>query len=98
MLSVAGIKGTDESAFLVRTLAAALLSLTPPLYAIVVAGAKPDIKWYVILGLAMYMILSSLVDLYGYIVNVVNFNSIPSIAFRVILGIILMSTNQKRIE
>ncbi len=95
MLSVVGIQGTTENNFLVKTIAAALLSFTPPLFAITRQTSETNLRWYIVLGLALYMFLSSAIDFYGYLTEVVNFASIPSIAFRVILGILLLVTNKK---
>lgn len=95
MLSVVGIAGTKDTNFLVRTLAAALLSFIPTAFAITRNNENLNLKWFIVLGLATYMILSSIIDLYGYITDVVNFSSIPSIGFRVLIGVILLLTNTK---
>lgn len=96
MLSVVGIVGTKENNFLVKTLAAALLSFIPAVFAITRNADKTNLKRQVVFGLVLYMFLSSAVDFYGYITEVVNFSSVPSIGFRVILGIILLLTNDKK--
>ena len=44
----------------------------------------------VLIGLAGYLFASSLVDLYGFINQVVGIASVPSIALRVILGAVLV--------
>lgn len=95
MLNVVGISGTKENAFLVKTLAAALLSMLPPLFAVTRdVDNKVNLKLQIILGLVLYMFLSSVVDLYGYFIKVVNFASVPSIGFRVALGILLLLTSE----
>ncbi|MEN9523563.1 MAG: hypothetical protein RL065_1940 [Bacteroidota bacterium] len=96
MLSVVGIAGTKENNFLVKTLAAALLSFIPAAFAITRNSEKVNLKQQIIFGLALYMFLSSAVDLYGYLTDVVNLSSVPSIGFRVLLGIILIATNEKK--
>lgn len=96
MLSVVGIAGTRDTNFLARTLAAALLSFVPTA---IVAARKDEnlnLRRHIVLGLTCYMILSSLVDLYGYATDVVNFSSIPSIGFRFLIGAILLITNTRR--
>ncbi|MDX2247044.1 MAG: hypothetical protein SF052_09730 [Bacteroidia bacterium] len=52
MLSIVGIEGTKESNFLVKTVAAALLSLIPSAFAITRTNGSINVKWYVVLGLA----------------------------------------------
>jgi hypothetical protein len=93
MLSIVGITGTKDTNFLVRTIAAALLSFVPSAIAAMKKDENLNLRWHIVLGLACYMILSSLVDLYGFVTNVVNFTSIPSIGFRILLGAILVLTN-----
>jgi len=44
----------------------------------------------VLIGLAVYMFLSSIVDFFAYIQSIINPAAIPSIAFRVILGILIL--------
>ena len=95
MLSVVGVTGTKDTNFLVRTIAAALLSFIPTSFAITRKNDDINLKRAIVFGLATYMILSSVVDLYGYVTNVVNFFSIPSIGFRVLIGAILILTNTK---
>ena len=75
--------------FLVRTLAAALLALSPGAWA---ARRRDGTSGQrsVLIGLAGYMFASSLVDLYGFINQVVGIASLPSIALRVVLGAVLI--------
>jgi hypothetical protein len=44
----------------------------------------------VLIGLAAYMFASSLVDLYGFINQIVGVAAVPSIVLRVILGAVLV--------
>ena len=89
MLSVVGIQSNDQMDFLVRTLAAAFVAMLPSAWS---ARKKDNPSLYpsVILGLAIYMILSSAVDLHAYFTHIVNGASIPSIIFRVALGVLLV--------
>ena len=89
MLSVVGIESSVQSDFLVRTLAAALVALIPSAWS---ARKRDNASLFqsVILGLAIYMFLSSLVDLHAFLTHLVNSTSVPSILFRVILGGILL--------
>ncbi len=95
MLSVVGITGTKDTNFLARALAAALLSFIPTALAIIKKDDNVNLKRTIVFGLATYLILSSLVDLYGYITDVVNLSSLPSIGFRVLIGAILILTSTR---
>ena len=89
MLGIVGIHSTPQVTFLVRTLGAALLALSPGAW----AARRRDgtsAQRGVLIGLAGYMFASSLVDLYGFINQVVGIASLPSIALRVILGAVLV--------
>jgi hypothetical protein len=89
MLSVVGIKNSNEMDFLVRTLAAALVAMIPSAWS---ARKQDNVSLYpsVIFGLAIYMFLSSAVDLHAFSMHIVNKASIPSIIFRVVLGVLLL--------
>lgn|SRR6266498_1238003 len=89
MLRVVGITSDDQTDFLVRTLAAALTALIPSAWS---ARKKdnPSLYQSVIFGIAVYMFLSSAVDLHAYLIHIVNSTSIPSIVLRVILGGVLL--------
>jgi hypothetical protein len=89
MLRIVGIDSNPQVTFLVRTLAAALLALSPGAW----AARRRDgtsAQHSVLIGLAAYMFASSLVDLYGFINQVVGIASVPSIALRMILGAVLV--------
>jgi hypothetical protein len=89
MLSVVGIISNDQMDFLVRTLAAALVALIPSAWS---ARKRENAALFqsVIFGIALYMFLSSAVDLHAFLNNIVNSASIPSVVFRVILGGVLL--------
>ena len=89
MLSIVGIKSNEQTDFLVRTLAAALVALIPGSWA---ARKRGNSLLYpsVIAGLVIYMFLSSAVDLHAYLTNIVGIASIPSIVLRVLLGGVLL--------
>jgi hypothetical protein len=89
MLAIVGIQSNPQVTFLVRTLAAALLALSPGAW----AARRRDhtaAQRSVLIGLAAYMFGSSLVDLYGFLNQIVGVAAVPSIAFRVILGAVLV--------
>ena len=89
MLSVVGITSNEQTDFLVRTLAAALVALIPSSWS---ARKRENTALYpsVIFGLAIYMFLSSAVDLHAYLTHIVNSASLPSIVLRVLLGVVLL--------
>jgi len=89
MLSVVGITSSPQANFLVQTLAAALVALIPSAWT-ARKWDNPFLFQSVILGLVIYMFLSSLVDLHAFLSHLVNGASIPSIGFRVILGGVLL--------
>jgi hypothetical protein len=89
MLSIVGIEGNEQLNFLLRTSGVGVVSLIPSAWA---SRNEPEsaIKRAVIVGLATYMFLSSFVDLVAYKQALVNTASIPSIIFRVLIGIVLL--------
>ncbi len=89
MLSIVGIKSNPQANFLVRTLAAALLALTPGAWA-ARRRDKTSGQRTVLIGLAAYMFISSLVDLQAFIKEIVGIAAVPSIIFRVILGAVIV--------
>jgi hypothetical protein len=89
MLSVVGIISTPREIFLTRTLAAALLALVPSAWSARMRGHSL-LEQSCLLGLAVYMFLSSVVDLHAFVGGLVNGAAIPSIVFRVLLGGILV--------
>ena len=89
MLSVVGIIGTPREIFLTRTLAAALLALVPSAWSARMRGHSL-LEQSCLLGLAVYMFLSSVMDLQAFLGGLVNGAAIASIVFRVLLGGILV--------
>jgi len=89
MLSVVGIKSDPQADFLIRTLAAALAALIPSAWS-ARQRENPTLYQSVMLGLAIYMFLSSAVDYDAYLTRLVNGASIPSIFFRIVLGGVLL--------
>lgn len=89
MLRVVGMQSNPQMDFLVRTLAAAFLAMIPSAWT---ARKKENTSLYqsVIWGLAIYMFLSSAVDLHAFLTQVVNGASIPSIIVRVLIGGLLL--------
>jgi len=85
MLSVVGITSNNQMDFLVRTLAAALVALIPSTWSARKRG-NSSLFQSVVFGIAIYMFLSSIVDLHAYLTQIINSASIPSIVFRVALG------------
>src|SRR5215510_7102836 len=71
MLSVVGITSNPQADFLVRTLAAALVALIPSAWS-ARKRDNADLFQSVIFGLAIYMFLSSLVDLHAFLTHLVN--------------------------
>ena len=88
MLGIVGIDSNPQVTFLVRTLAAARLALSPGAWAARHRDGTSGQR-SVLIGLAGYMFASPLVDLYGSINQVVGVASVTSIALRVILGAVL---------
>ncbi len=89
MLGIVGIDSNPQVTFLIQTLAAALLALSPGAWAARRRDGTSEQR-SVLIGLAGYMFASSLVDLYGFINQIVGIASVPSIALRVILGALLV--------
>ena len=89
MLSVVGITSNDQMDFLVRTLAAALVALIPGSWNVRKPGSG-SLHQSVIIGLATYMFLSSVVDLHAFLTHIVNSTSMPSIIVRLFLGGVLL--------
>ena len=88
MLAVVGIEGTPETEFLVRTVAAAFIGMLPMGWATLRRTASTTGR-LVLAGLALYMFMGSAVDLHAYATGLVGTPALPSIALRVILGLVL---------
>jgi len=89
MLAVVGIVSNQEIDFLLRTTGAAVAALVPGVWALRTSTASP-LSRAVLTGLIGYLFLSSLVDLYAYIHLIVNTASLPSIAFRILTGSVIL--------
>jgi hypothetical protein len=89
MLRIVGIQSNPQMTFLVRTLAAALLALSPGAW----AARRRDgtaAQRSGLIGLAAYMFARSLVDLYGFLNQIVGVAAVPSIVLRVILAAVIV--------
>jgi hypothetical protein len=89
MLGIVGMESDPQVTFLVRTLAAALLALSPGAWA-ARRREHTSAQRSVLVGLAAYMFASSLVDLYGFLNQLVGVAAVPSIILRVLLGAVLV--------
>ena len=89
MLGIVGMESDPQVTFLVRTLAAALLALSPGAWA-ARRREHTSAQRSVLVGLAAYMFASSLVDLYGFVNQLVGVAAVPSIILRVLLGAVLV--------
>jgi hypothetical protein len=89
MLGIVGMESDPQVKFLVRTLAAALLALSPGAWA-ARRREHTSAQRSVLVGLAAYMFASSLVDLYGFLNQLVGVAAVPSIILRVLLGAVLV--------
>jgi hypothetical protein len=89
MLRIVGIDSNPQVDFLLRTLAAALLALSPGAWA---ARRRDDTSAQrgVLVGLAAYMFASSLVDLHAFVNDIVGVAAVPSIALRALLGAVIV--------
>ncbi len=95
MLAVVGIVGDEQSEFLLRTAGVGVASLVPSAWATRTAAASP-VSRAVLTGLAGYMFLSSAVDFHAYTKSIVNAAAIPSIAFRILLGGVILFLGVKQ--
>jgi hypothetical protein len=89
MLAVVGIVSNEEMDFLLRTAGVGVISLVPGVWALRTFTASPLFR-AVLTGLVGYLFLSSLVDFYAYMHSIVNTASLPSIAFRMLLGAVIL--------
>ena len=81
-------EGNRQVEFLVRTLAAALLALSPGAWAARRRDDTPAQRG-VLIGLAVYM-STSLIDLHAFVNDIVGAASVPSITLRVLLGAVIV--------
>jgi hypothetical protein len=82
-------QGNRQVEFLVRTLAAALLVLSTSAWAARRRDDTPAQRG-VLIGLAVYMFTSSLIDLHAFVKDIVGTASVPSITLRVLLGAVIV--------
>jgi len=80
MLCIVGMDSDPQVTFLVRTIAAALLALSPGAWAARRRDGTSG-QLSVLIGLAAYLFVSSLVDLNGFLNQIVGVAAVPSIAF-----------------
>lgn len=89
MLAFVGIASNPQTDFLLRTTAVALIAILPSLWT-ARNDAKSPASRSALLGIAVYMFLSSAVDFQAFTQGIVNSMSVPSVAFRVLLGITIL--------
>ena len=89
LLSFVGIPNNAQTDFLLRTTAVALLALLPSLWTAFRDPNSPSAK-SALLGTAAYMFLGSAVDFHAYTQRIVNSMSVPSVIFRVLLGVTIV--------
>ena len=89
LLGFVGITSNPQMDFLLRTTAVALIAYLPSLWTARNMPRSPG-SGSMLFGGAAYMVLSSVVDFLAFSEGIVNWMSVPSIAFRVFLGTILL--------
>jgi hypothetical protein len=90
MLAVVGMVGNDQLNFLLQASGVGVASLIPSAWALRTSPVSSPVSRAVLIGLVIYMFLSSIVDFIAYTQSIVNNSSIPSMAFRVLLGIAIL--------
>ena len=95
MLAVVGIVRNDQLDFLLRTSGVGVAALIPSAWALRTSTVSP-VSRAVLIGLTVYMFLSPIVDFHAFTQSIVNIASIPSIAFRVLLGTAILLLAFKR--
>jgi hypothetical protein len=90
MLAVVGIISNDQMDFLLRASGVGVASLIPSAWALRTSPITSPVSRAVLIGLVVYMFLSSIVDFQAYTQSIVNATSIFSIAFRIVLGIAIL--------
>ena len=89
MLAIVGIVSNDQMDFLLRASGVGVASLIPGAWASRTSTTSP-VSRAVLIGLMIYMFLSSIVDFQAYTQSIVNAASVPSMAFRLLLGIAIL--------
>ena len=89
LLAFVGIASNAQMNFLLRTTAVASIAFLPSLWT---ARNNANIRASrgALFGIAIYMFLSSAVDFQAFMQGIVNSMSVPSIIFRVLLGITIL--------
>jgi hypothetical protein len=90
MLGVVGIVSNDQMEFLLRASGVGVASHIPSAWALRTSTTTSPVSRAVLMGLVIYMFLSSIVHFQAYTQSVVNAASIPSMAFRILLGIAIL--------
>ena len=90
MLAVVGIVGNNQLNFLLRVSGVGVASLIPSAWALRAPAVSSPLSRAVLIGLVVYMFLSSIVDFLAYQQSIVNTAAIPSIALRLLLGIAIL--------
>jgi hypothetical protein len=86
MLAVVGVASTGTADFLIRTEGVALLAGAVFLWA--ARSGPPGLIGIVLVGLGVYYVLGSLVDLAAFAQGLVGTASVPSAALRILLGVL----------
>jgi len=86
VLSIVGIESTPQSDFLVRTLAVALIGFIPSAWVVGIRNDMSSLPQAAVIGLSIYLFLSSAVDLHAYFVHLVGSAAIPSSVVRMVMG------------
>ncbi len=89
MLSVVGIVSNAQLDFVLRASGVGVGSFIPGVWAARTA-ATSSVSRAVLMGLVGYTFLSSLVDFHAYTQSIVNTTALPSIAFRTLLGVVIL--------
>jgi hypothetical protein len=89
MLRFVGITSNQQTDFLLRTTAVALIALVPGILS-ARTEAHSSASRSALLGVATYMLLSSAVDYQAFTQGVVNIISVPSVVLRVLWGMAIL--------
>jgi hypothetical protein len=90
MLAIVGIVSNDQMDFLLRASGVGVASLVPGAWASRTSTTTLPVSRAVLIGLMIYMFLSSIVDFQAYTQSIVNAASVLSMAFRLLLGIAIL--------
>jgi len=89
MLTFVGIVSNPQTDFLLHTTAVALLALLPSLWS-ARDGVNSPASRNALLGIAAYMFLGSAVDYRAFTQGIVNAMSVPSVAIRILWGVLIL--------